>query len=141
MGTRADVWIGQGETAEWLGSFAFDGYPQGAVSVLFDCGTEADWRQRVQAFLAGRRDATLPAQGWPWPWDDSTTTDYSYAFFDGKVWACCFGHSPWQEAQQYQDDEEGGAARIIFPNMTGRKNVRLDQGSGLLFFSVHNKKD
>lgn len=29
MGTRADFYVGRGKDAEWIGSVAFDGYPDG----------------------------------------------------------------------------------------------------------------
>ena len=29
MGTRADLYIGRGTDAEWIGSVAWDGYPSG----------------------------------------------------------------------------------------------------------------
>ena len=29
MGTRADFYVGRGESAEWLGSVAWDGNPRG----------------------------------------------------------------------------------------------------------------
>jgi hypothetical protein len=34
MGTRADFYVGRGETAEWLGSIAWDGNPGGAGLAL-----------------------------------------------------------------------------------------------------------
>jgi hypothetical protein len=136
MGTRCDLYVGQGVDAEWLGSFAWDGYPDGPVSVLFDCATEEDWRQRVRTFLHGRTDSTFPEQGWPWPWEDSRTTDFSYAFFDGKVWACCFGHAPWQIAAQWHDDDVE-TPKMIFPDMRTRQHVRFDEGSGIIIVSQH----
>jgi hypothetical protein len=33
MGTRADFYVGRGETAEYLGSIAWDGYPDGLMRV------------------------------------------------------------------------------------------------------------
>jgi len=84
MGTRADFYIGQGVSAEWLGSIAWDGYPEGMVQDLFACCTEEEWRQHIKEFLASRKDATHPNRGWPWPWDDSSLTDYSYAFLTGR---------------------------------------------------------
>ena len=45
----------------------------------------------MSKFFDERDDATLPVNGWPWPWNDSHLTDYSYSFFEGKVYASPFG--------------------------------------------------
>jgi len=50
MGTRADFYVGRGETAEWVGSVAWDGYPNepwgiGRTTDLFTATTEADFRR------------------------------------------------------------------------------------------------
>jgi hypothetical protein len=117
MGTRADFYVGRGETAEWVGSIAWDGYPEGIMphaaekkrawvdgplmpaaakwpvgAHLFDATTEQEFRERVARFFEYREDVTLPENGWPWPWENSQTTDYAYAFDGGKVYASCFGH-------------------------------------------------
>lgn len=92
MGTRADFYVGRGEQAEWLGSIAYDGYPDGIDKLVLEAKTEDEFRAAVAAFLARETSATLPEMGWPWPWDNSKTTDYSYAFDDGRVWACGFGY-------------------------------------------------
>lgn len=93
MGTRADFYVGRGLEAEYLGSIAWDGYPYdrhpGGVPLLVTrAKSESKYREAVTAFLAGREDATKPAQGWPWPWENSSTTDYAYAFDKGRVFAC-----------------------------------------------------
>lgn len=127
MGTRADFYVGRGKDAEWIGSVGWDGYPDGFDDdELFKATNKEEWRKRVSAMLASREDSTLPEAGWPWPWDDSTTTDYSYAYEDGVVWASCFGRGWWRAADP--QPEEG----IEFPDMSGRKNVRLDGGSGII---------
>ena len=114
MGTRADLYIGKGKDAEWIGSTAWDGYRDGIELTapekepiaagmhepilvrkhkkfckgkhLFDSKTEAEFRERALQYFANRDDATLPEMGWPWPWNDSGTSDCSYWFFDGRVW-------------------------------------------------------
>jgi hypothetical protein len=91
MGTRADFYLGKGKDAQWLGSIAWDGYPVGIDDAVLDAKTEQDYLAALSAFLAKQEDTTLPEQGWPWPWDNSCTTDYAYAFDDGKVEAACFG--------------------------------------------------
>lgn len=135
MGTRADFYVGRGSTAEWLGSIAFDGYPDGDMAevLLADPPDSVeDYRQRVGSLLAGRHDATLPADGWPWPWDDSRTTDYSYAW-DGAVWISCFGHR-WSKDAAMAGEAEGG--KEDFPDMSSRKRVALGGRSGLLVLGV-----
>lgn len=127
MGTRADFYAGRGPEAEWLGSIAWDGYPKGVfhASGLPQPSTVTDmttWRADVSEFLDGRDDGTTPDRGWPWPWDDSGTTDYSYAFDDGKVWGSFFG-GPWFDASQPQPDEEDEAGSpAVHPDMSDRKN-------------------
>lgn len=127
MGTRADFYVGRGENSEWIGSIAWDGYPDGIVdgatvgdakdSLIFNATTEADYRREVESFFAKRQDVTRPADGWPWPWEDSCTTDYAYAFDDAKVFASCFG-SQWFDPMQEQPDEPDDAKKVTFPRFS-----------------------
>ena len=128
MGTRADFYVGTGESAEWLGSLAFDGYridemkkehaartPDNAACwAIKTAKTEAEYRDSVAALLKINDDATLPEHGWPWPWEDSTTTDYAYAFTEG---AC--KPFPWGKGADW-------------PNMRERQNVTFGKRSGLI---------
>ena len=90
MGTRADFYLGIGIEAEWLGSIALDGYPEG-LPELKKTKTRREFCNHVQGY-AVRDDFTKPAMGWPWPWNDSQTTDFSYHWYKGKVLVACFGH-------------------------------------------------
>ena len=136
MGTRADFYVGRGPEAEWLGSIAWDGYD--VDEPLRRSTNEQQWRNRVEHFLAARDDATRPEQGWPWPWEDSRTTDFAYAYDDGRVWASCFGHAwfdPNNPPASEDDDEEPtmlGAKVAVFPDMTARKNVTHGSRSGVM---------
>lgn len=141
MGTRADFYIGRGKDAEWLGSVAWDGHPENFRPIMIQV-TEKGFREMVAKELAGRDDATLPEHGWTWPWNDSGTTDYAYAFDDGKAYTTCFGDR-WGTLADYEkecasDDEykEAKAAlpRAEFPDMSERKNVTLGKRSGVLIF-------
>jgi hypothetical protein len=133
MGTRADFYVGRGETAEWLGSIAWDGYPNGIDTDVLKATTEEDYRGAVTVFLGSRNDSTLPERGWPWPWEDSRTTDYAYAFDEKKVYASCFGYG-WFDPQDEEADHtpEGQRDTAVFPDMSARKNTRFDKGSGLI---------
>lgn len=133
MGTRADFYVGRGEAAEWIGSVAYDGCPEGFGKHLFKPTTEAKWRKAVAKELASRDDATQIENGWPWPWEDSCTTDYAYAFDDGKVYAAGFGGG-WFDPQNPETDTEENHANkcAVFPNMKNRQNVTLGPRSGLL---------
>jgi len=157
MGTRADFYVGRGMYAEWLGSIGLDGYPDGisltdkerekilpGIEVhthknfptgehLFDSSTEEQYRQRVSQFFENRDDVSLPAMGWPWPWEDSQTTDYAYAFDDGRVWASSFGHG-WFDPHEPQPDDDNHPKNAIFPNMKERMAVTFGKRSGLLVF-------
>lgn len=147
MGTRADFYVGRGESAEWLGSIAWDGDPGSVfedeliLSGLRD-GLDADsWRTWVTEYLAGRDDATLVEQGWPWPWEDSRTTDYAHAWDGGAVWSSCFGHE-WFRVDPDKDnfgEVEDAAKSATFPNMTDRQSVTYGPRSGVMVFSLRDE--
>jgi hypothetical protein len=126
MGTRADFYVGRGATAEWIGSITWDGYPAGIDETVFGPQNVEDYRQAVAGFLASRNDATLPNEPWPWPWENSQTTDYAYAWDDGRVYGSSFG-DPWFEVDLTvvnggePEDEEPPAEKVPFPDMSGRK--------------------
>ncbi len=134
MGTRADFYIGTGPNAEWLGSIAWDGYriadakekPQGpgADADAVACWkartarTEQQFREAVADLLAVNSDGTSPDHGWPWPWNDSSITDYAYAFKRGR---CCTYTKPPHDG---------------WPDMSSRKAVTLGARSGLIVFGA-----
>lgn len=127
MGTRADFYDGKGTGAEWLGSIAWDGYPSVLDEMVMLAKDSVGWREKVSALLAARDDATVPCQGWPWPWDNSGTTDYAYAFENGKVWISCFGSAwhdesfqDWDEEKEQEIEPPGPPAE--FPDMSGSKH-------------------
>ena len=128
MGTRADFYVGRGSEAEWLGSIAWDGYPDGIDTLVLGATTEEQYRDAVREFLA-REDATRPEMGWPWPWDDSNTTDYAYAFDRDRVWASGFG-CEW--FRPFVDEEPEDSGRQEFPDMTQHKVVTLGKRSGVI---------
>jgi hypothetical protein len=147
MGTRADFYVGRGEQAEWLGSIAWDGYPDGQpgnpkYGPVIAAASEPEFRERVANLLAAKDDGTTPDKGWPWPWENSRLTDWSYAFDAGQVWASKFG-GPWhvpgeqppeKEDSEYEADPCNDPARVTFPDMTSRKNVTLGKRSGVIVF-------
>lgn len=146
MGTRADFYIGRGEHAVWIGSVAWDGYPDGFPDRLWNVKTEDEWVDQLRDVVSYRNDFTDPSQGWPWPWDDSATTDYAYAFDDGKVYASSFGHdwfvvNPEVEYYGEPSDENWEGRTVVFPNMRDRQNVAFDQRSGALFFRIRKDTD
>lgn len=136
MGTRADFYMGRGTRAEWLGSIAWDGYPESISAAILDATDGPAYREAVRAFLASREDATFPDMGWPWPWEDSRTTDYAYAFSRGKVWASNYGRA-WQPARE---DSRPGPKVARFPNMKARQAVTLGPRSGVLVFGPAKRK-
>lgn len=138
MGTRADFYVGRGKSAEWLGSIAMDGYPDGNVSnpqygPLIKAASEPEFRERVAMLIAGVGHGTTPAQGWPWPWEDSRTTDYAYAFDGGTVWASGFGRA-WFDPNEPEPDRGDEPKSAVFPNMKDRQRVTLGSRSGLIVF-------
>lgn len=137
MGTRADFYIGRGKTAEWLGSIAWDGHPSGINHDVLWAATLPEYKAAIKTFLAGRNDdATLPEQGWPWPWEDSCTTDYAYAFDDGKVYASCFGRGWWLSTDIESDDDTAEEKTCVFPNMKDKQNVTLGKRSGVIVLAL-----
>ena len=40
MGTRADFYVGKGKDSEWLGSIAWDWYPDGIPDNILDAESE-----------------------------------------------------------------------------------------------------
>lgn len=81
MGTKADFYVGAGTDAEWIGSISYDGYPDGAPIGALAAVSEASFRRAVEDLLADPDVlSTRPEEGWPWPWEDSSTTDYAYAW-------------------------------------------------------------
>lgn len=158
MGTRVDFYVGRGETAEWLGSYPWDGYPDG---VFGEVGvrarlfaepppTEEEYRHWVTDFLTSSENAgrsTLPEHGWPWPWDDSRTTDYAYAWEAGVIYGSCFGHSWFRVdptaprwGEQSREDEDGNYVAVpkdaVFPDMTSRRAVTFGPRSGLIVIGL-----
>ena len=131
MGTRADFYVGRGAQAEWIGSVAWDGYPDGLPVPLKMARTEAAFRREVAAYFKDRDDVTLPAQGWPWPWDDSGTTDYAYAFDAGWTWGTS-GRRWWNTWEEPENERECGGDLVVFPDMKARKAVAMDRRSGLI---------
>ena len=127
-----DPELGEGNDAEWLGSIAMDGYPDGNPEPILKETTEAGWRQAVRALLDGDKHATKPEQGWPWPWEDSHTTDYSYTFLNGKVMASAWGHAWFDPLCPPAEEEELESGKILFPNMKDRQAVTFGPRSGLL---------
>lgn len=87
MGTRADFYVGTGESAEWIGSARLDGNEWAEVesNLVANAATADEFRVAVRAALTGRSDGILPEHGWPWPWDDSCITDFVHYFDDTGV--------------------------------------------------------
>lgn len=134
MGTRADFYVGRGPDAEWLGSIAWDGHQvakakvddaEGIYHDLRACVHEPHWRDLVAELIAERDDGTHPVEhGWPWPWNDSGTTDFAYAFDDGRVWMSRFGRA-WLPAIEDEPEEWPEQPEAVFPDMSARKDVVL----------------
>ncbi|MNK70392.1 hypothetical protein D3C87_898100 [compost metagenome] len=137
MGSRADFYVGRGDKAEWLGSVAWDGYPDGFDrDGLLNAATEQQFREAVASELANRRDGTTPEMGWPWPWKTSKTTDYAYAFDGGRVLGCGFSQF-WFDAAlaaEVLDQEEVRVDEVKpeFPDMTAVQNVDFGSRSGVI---------
>jgi hypothetical protein len=136
MGTRADFYVGRGESAEWLGSIAWDGYPNGIADAVLKAKSEPDYRSALKEFLSDRNDTTLPEQGWPWPWETSSTTDFAYAFDGGKVYGSCFGGKWYRATSKKLTDDDSDNKVAVFPNMKDRQRVTLGKRSGVIVIGM-----
>ena len=133
MGTRADFYVGDGDSAEWLGSIAWDGYRDGIPDEILVVTDESQYRALVGEFIKGRKDGTTPEMGWPWPWNDSGTTDCCYAFKAGKVECGSWGVLYDKDESDCAEGEETKAIGGNFPDMSSRKNMTLGPRSGVTF--------
>jgi len=128
--------MGRGEAMEWLGSVAFDGYPDGIDKQVLGCESPEAFRHAVAAFLASREDKTLPEQGWPWPWKTSSTTDFAYAFDEGAVHASGFG-GPWFDPQRERFDGDDVGKKAVFPDMSrAKQREKFGPHSGITVMGV-----
>lgn len=142
MGTRADFYVQESDaTLNWLGSIAWDGYPEGIDAPVMDAKSGDEFRAALSDFFAKRDDVTLPAQGWPWPWNTSDTTDYGYVLIESRgVFYCPFGHDVF--AANAEPDEDGERVPVAdlqfaYPGMADRKNVALGSNrSGVIIVSA-----
>ena len=108
FGTAADFYIMNLKEYEWLGSIAAHGYPwAGKISIsLLKSTNEKKFREEVRNCISKTAEIIFPNLGWPWPWPDSNSTNFTYVFYNEKVYASEFG-SRWFDP-------------TIFPN-EGRK--------------------
>lgn len=135
MGTRADFYVGRGKDSKWLGSIAFDGYPDGIDNAILSATNESEFVEALRQLASSCDHWTSPDQGWPWPWEDSRTTDYAYALDGGKVWASCFGHE-WFDPKLPQPENYEDIKSAVFPDMTDIQNVTWGRRSGLIVMSI-----
>lgn len=145
MGTRADFYVGKGKDSEWLGSIAWDGYPEGIDKSILESTSEKEYREAVGYFLTDRKDSTFPKQGWPWPWNNSGTTDYVYTIDKNMVWYSigfptniwwphCDGEPPNEDTDPEYREKTNKLEVCEFPNMTKIQNVTMGERSGLIVF-------
>jgi hypothetical protein len=116
-----------------------DGYLGSCTRKIVTAQTQEDFELHVAERIA-EDDGTRPEQGWPWPWEDSCTTDYAYAFDEGRVFIARFGHT-WrtlaeQEAFEASDEDEPLSERCVFPNMKDRQRVTYGPRSGLIVMGI-----
>lgn len=104
----------------WLGSTAWDGYPDGMPEALKAATTEEEYRGAVGGLAESREDFTTPEMGWPWPWPTSHLTDYSYAFDDGRVWASSYGSAWWPATEPKPEDATSDSASTDNPDGVGK---------------------
>lgn len=118
MGSKADFYLGRGLEAEWLGSVEWDGLPAALPASLLASPSAEQYRSEVLSMVDARADGIDPTDGWPWTWDTSHGTSYSYAFDQGRVWACCYGSSWWKATQPEPDHTTLTRKAAKFPDMS-----------------------
>ena len=134
MGTRADFYIGIGAGAEWLGSIAWDGYPEGIDELILHAKSEKGYLLALDEFFKARDDVTLPENGWPWPWEDSHTTDYAYCFVGQTVQAYRLGKGPFDPTDEPEELDDNIIG--VFPDMSNLQNVAFGPRSGLIVLTL-----
>ncbi len=143
MGTRADFYVGRGESAEWIGSIAMDGNPRFLLRYGVFAASIEQYRQAVADLIRGKDHGTSTAQGWPWPWDNSCETEYAYAFDCGKVYGTAHPqvYDAWRRhwfdalavaTLQQSEDQPADDKAVVFPNMSACQSVAYGMRSGLL---------
>lgn len=135
MGTRADFYVGRGEKAEWVGSIAWDGYPEGIDKRVLHASTEKGYRGAVATMLLDGASGTTPDMGWPWPWDDSRTTDYAYLFHEGQTLVSRYGREACSLAEHDDPDAHDRPKTEVFPDMSAIAKPTLGPRSGLFVFA------
>lgn len=112
MSTRCDFYAGRGLTAVYLGSIGHDAF----LDDLAEYFTAVSTREQFDAALdqVFAEYGEIPAaNGWPWPWKDSSTTDATIAFDDGRVWT-----SHYENRWALLDDfDNPGPDECVFPDM------------------------
>lgn len=103
MRIRADFFIGQDESADWIGSLLYNGDKEALPYSLLSSTTAEQFKQEVYQLFMTREDVVLPEMGWIW----RDTIECSYCFFNGNVWFSHKGYYlPMSEAiTTYYDDE------------------------------------
>ena len=122
MGTRADFYLKTErhylKQSDWLGSIAWDGYPEGIPDDLKKAKTPREFVDALLRFSKNRDDWTSTDLGWPWPWETSALTDYAYIFYKNKVHIKCFDK------------------KVKWPDMSKIQNTTLGTRSGLIVMRV-----
>ena len=131
MGTRADFYVGRGKDAEWIGSIAWDGYPEGIDTSVLAAQDEQRFREAVTLMLSEDKSGMTPKMGWPWPWDDSGMTDYAYMFDGDVLWVSCFGSEACLICD-YDPDKEDVPESEVFPDMSAKSKLTMGPRSGLI---------
>ncbi len=124
-----------GESAEWIGSIAWDGYPDEIPDSIKNAKEESIYRNRWRVSgPAGRCNGFRT--GLAVAWENSRGTDYAYAFDGGVVYGSKFGGGgstlrsragkPWE------------AKTSVFPDMTKVQNPPREtiRDHGIFFLSI-----
>jgi len=127
----ADFYIGLGANAVWLGGVEGAGDPAAVATFdLFndhqggsrDSYDESDFRAVVAEIIQSHQaladrdvDGWTDTDGWPWKHDDSSDTDYTYAWNNGCIHVFDQGYLI---AQHYPN---GARKRSEFPRMTTKE--------------------
>jgi hypothetical protein len=73
-----------------------------AENPLATAKTADEFRSAAHELIDGRDNGVPTEHGWPWPWNDSSGSNFVYAFDEGELWVSSGG--PWYQPHKGQAD-------------------------------------
>jgi len=86
---KADFYVGLNEESQYLGTIFRYGSPWHMPMMILLSSNEEEYREGVNLYL--ENEELMPQHEWPHLWPDSRGTDYSYFFYEGRVYCSNMG--------------------------------------------------